>query len=218
MQWSAAEENHIKHIYSLQTNDGLVSTNSLAEVLATKPASVTDMLKKLKAKGVITYQAYKGFALTETGKKLALQLIRKHRLWEFFLYHNLGFSWDEVHDIAEQLEHINSELLIDKLEDYLGNPSMDPHGDLIPNKQGKLPKVVRVALPTINPLKTVVVCGVTNQSAQMLQILNHYKIAIGAKIKVVKHFIFDNSIQVKINNQGTTILSPAVAQNILVYE
>lgn len=217
MNYSVSEENHIKHIYHLQQY-GLVNTNSLAEKLQTKPASVTDMLKKLRAKKILQYQAYKGFKLTEGGNKLALSIIRKHRLWEYFLVAKLGFEWDKVHDIAEQLEHINSPDLINKLDDFLGNPEMDPHGDLIPTRLGKIPLIKRKNLLDAPVHRQLVICAVANQSAQMLQILKHYQLGIGSKLKITNRFSFDQSLEIKMNQQPATILSEQVAKNIFVYD
>lgn len=218
MNFSVSEENHIKHIYHLQQQHGTVGTNHLAEGLKTKPASVTDMLKKLKAKKIVQYQPYKGFRLTESGNKLAIAIIRKHRLWEYFLSAKLGFEWDKVHEIAEQLEHITSNELINRLDDFLENPVMDPHGDPIPTKEGKIPVIKKINLQYAPVNKPLAVCAVSNQSTQMLEILSHYKITIGSKLKISKKFLFDNSVEVKLNNQPATILSEQVAKNIFVYD
>ena len=141
---SRAEENYLKAIFKLsEKNSDNVFTNDIALMLRTKAASVTDMLTKLHAKKIVDYQRYKNFTLTDTGNKLALEIIRKHRLWEFFLVNKLGFQWDQVHDIAEELEHISSKELVTKLDNYLDYPSFDPHGDPIPDKNGKLkPKLI----------------------------------------------------------------------------
>ncbi len=217
MNLSISEENHIKHIFHLQESFATVSTNQLAQKLQTKAASVTDMLKKLSAKEIIQYEAYKGFALTDDGNKIALAIVRKHRLWEYFLSETLGFDWDKIHDIAEQLEHIDSVELINKLDDFLGNPMMDPHGDLIPSRTGKMPKVKRLELLHAPMNKIVVVCTVSNQSKQMLQILTHHNISIGSKLKITKRFLFDDSLEIKIG-QSLVNLSALVAKNILVYD
>ncbi len=218
MNFTISEENHIKHIYHLQQEKGLVNTNCLAESLRTKAASVTDMLKKLKTKKIVQYEPYKGFKLTDSGCKLALSVIRKHRLWEYFLSAKLGFEWDKVHEIAEQLEHINSTELINRLDDFLENPVMDPHGDLIPSRNGKMPVVKRNGLFAAPLNKTIVVCSISNQSPQMLEIMKHNKIAIGTKIKITKRFEFDNSIELKLNNNQQVVLSEQVAKNIFVYD
>ena len=136
---SFTEENYLKAIYHLSTgNNSVVSTNQIAEITNTKAASVTDMLKKLAEKKLINYIKYQGVTLTEAGKNAAVNIVRKHRLWEVFLVEKLGFKWDEVHDIAEELEHINSESLINRLDDFLGNPAADPHGDPIPDRSGTI--------------------------------------------------------------------------------
>src|ERR1700755_268831 len=137
MKYSASKENHLKAIFHLQNEHGMVTTNALAAALQTRPASVTDMLKKLKDQKLLIYEPYKGFRLNNEGKKAAIQVIRKHRLWEFFLVKKLQFGWDEVHEIAEELEHISSRKLIDRLDAFLGFPDTDPHGDPIPDSHGK---------------------------------------------------------------------------------
>ncbi|MGB5928452.1 MAG: metal-dependent transcriptional regulator, partial [Cyclobacteriaceae bacterium] len=138
---SLAEENYLKAIYHLSTEDeGNVSTNAISETLNTKPASVSDMLRKLSGKELVSYRKYQGVSLTPSGRKVALQVIRKHRLWEVFLVDKLNFNWDEVHDVAEQLEHIQSPLLIHQLDEFLGHPAYDPHGDPIPDENGGFPE------------------------------------------------------------------------------
>src|ERR1044072_9763558 len=138
LNYSTSEENYIKTIYHLQSAPNSVSTNALAEKLSTKPASVTDMMKKLKTKKLLHYQPYQGFRLSNEGKKVALDIIRRHRLWEYFLAEKLKFTWDEVHAVAEDMEHVSSKKLIDKLDEYLGYPQFDPHGDPIPDSLGKM--------------------------------------------------------------------------------
>ncbi len=216
MNFSVSEENYIKSIYHLQQETGLVNTNSLAAEMQTKAASVTDMLKKLSTKKILQYEKYKGFKLTENGKKIALSVVRKHRLWEYFLVEKLGFEWDKVHDIAEELEHISSNELIERLQDFLGNPSFDPHGDPIPDSNGKIPKLLQLNLPALPVNKTAVVSSVTNQSPQMLEMLKHYFIAIGTSIKVVKRFEFDGSLEIKVSKQPVCIISELIAKNIFV--
>lgn len=216
MNFSVSEENYIKSIYHLQQETGLVNTNSLAAEMQTKAASVTDMLKKLSTKKILQYEKYKGFKLTENGKKVALSVVRKHRLWEYFLVEKLGFEWDKVHDIAEELEHISSNELIERLQEFLGNPSFDPHGDPIPDSNGKIPKLLQLNLPALPINKTAVVSSVTNQSPQMLEMLKHYFIAIGTLIKVVKRFEFDGSLEIKVSKQPACIISELIAKNIFV--
>ncbi|MDZ7612318.1 MAG: metal-dependent transcriptional regulator [Flavobacteriaceae bacterium] len=137
--FSPSEENYLKAIYALQCDQGSpISTNLISEKICTKASSVTDMLKKLSAKNLVDYQKYQGVFLTDQGMKHALKVLRKHRLWEFFLVEKLNYKWEEVHVIAEQLEHINSESLVDNLDAFLGYPKFDPHGDPIPDKNGIL--------------------------------------------------------------------------------
>jgi DtxR family transcriptional regulator, Mn-dependent transcriptional regulator len=216
MNFSVSEENYIKSIYHLQQETGLVNTNSLAAEMQTKAASVTDMLKKLSTKKILQYEKYKGFKLTENGKKVALSVVRKHRLWEYFLVEKLGFEWDKVHDIAEELEHISSNELIERLQEFLGSPSFDPHGDPIPDSNGKIPKLLQHNLSAFTINKTAVVSSVTNQSPQMLEMLKHYFISIGTSIKVVKRFEFDGSLEIKVSKQPACIISELIAKNIFV--
>jgi len=216
MPFTAAEENYIKTIYLLQSNEGLVSTNSVATTLATSAASVTDMLKKLKLKKLLVYEKYKGFKLNNEGKKTALSIIRKHRLWETFLVNTLQFKWDEVHEVAEQLEHIQSTQLIDHLDHFLGNPQFDPHGDPIPDATGKMPIVSQINLTKFPLHIPGEVCSVGNQSSDMLSLLSHKHIEIGSKITVEQFFPFDESLDVKINNKLLVNLSAKLAQHLYV--
>ncbi len=217
MNFTVSEENYIKSIYHLQQDTGIVNTNSLAAEMQTKAASVTDMLKKLSAKKILQYEKYKGFKLTDGGKRVALSVVRKHRLWEYFLVEKLGFEWDKVHDIAEELEHISSNELIERLQNFLGNPSFDPHGDPIPDSNGKIPKLNQLNLSELSLNKTAVVSSVTNQSPQMLEMLKHYSIAIGTSVKILKRFGFDGSLEIKVLKQPACIISEPIAKNIFVH-
>ncbi|MEO6455114.1 MAG: metal-dependent transcriptional regulator [Ginsengibacter sp.] len=217
MNFSISEENYIKGIYHLQSETGLVNTNALAKELNTKAASVTDMLKKLKTKKIIQYEKYHGFKLNEMGNKVALLIIRKHRLWEYFLVFKLGFNWDKVHAIAEELEHVSSTELIKKLDNYLGTPKIDPHGDPIPDMNGKLPVIKQINLYGVPKNLTATVSSVGNQSSQMLEMLKHYGIGIGSRVKVNKLFEFDGSMEIKVSKQAACIISEQVAKNIFVY-
>ncbi|GAB2822558.1 metal-dependent transcriptional regulator [Ferruginibacter profundus] len=217
MNFSESEENYIKSIYHLQQDTGLVNTNALAAEMQTKAASVTDMLKKLAAKKILQYEKYKGFKLTDNGRKVALTVVRKHRLWEYFLVEKLGFEWDKVHDIAEELEHISSNELIEKLQHFLGNPSFDPHGDPIPDSNGKIPKLNQLNLAALALNKTASVSSVSNQSPQMLEMLKHYSIAIGTSVKLLKKFEFDGSLEIKVSKQPACIISEQIAKNIFVH-
>ena len=217
MKYSVSEENYIKGIYHLQQQTETVNTNSLANELNTKPASVTDMLKKLQAKKLLDYEKYKGFKLNITGIKIALHIIRRHRLWEYFLVNKLGLEWDKVHEIAEELEHVSSIELIDKLDIFLNFPTTDPHGDPIPDKNGKITFIKQLNLVTVAAKKNVVVSSVSNQSSELLEMLKHYNIAIGTSLKVNKHFAFDGSIEIKVLQQAPRIISEQVAKYIFVH-
>lgn len=221
LNYSTSEENYIKAIYHLQHTDGTVTTNELAAELKTKPASVTDMMKKLKTKKLVHYQAYHGFRLTAHGEKLALLIIRRHRLWEFFLAEKLKFSWEEVHVVAEDLEHVSSKKLIDKLDEYLGFPRFDPHGDPIPDSNGKIETSKQVSLKDLPVNKLATVCHVSDQSNEMLELLGHKKIGIGTKLEVKRKFVFDNSLEIKLKKSGkgsagqqTFNISEQLSQNI----
>ena len=218
MKFSESEENYIKSIYNLQEKTEKVNTNSLATFLNTSAASITDMLKKLKSKKLLEYKKYYGFRLNEAGKKEALKIIRRHRLWEFFLVAKLGMDWEKVHDIAEELEHVSSMELINKLDDYLGNPKIDPHGDPIPDEKGKIAALKQKALKDLPIKQNAIVSSVSNQTTEMMEMLNHYGIGIGSHIKVLKAFEFDGSLQIKIAKKPECIISGMAAQNIFVYD
>lgn len=211
-----SEENYLKIIYhlSLNSNSG-VSTNAIAHAMESKPSSVTDMVQKLADKNLVAYKKYQGVQLTLKGKEAAIHIIRKHRLWEVFLVEKLGFSWDEVHDVAEQLEHIQSEKLIDRLDKFLGFPSEDPHGDPIPNNKGELPKLKRQLLSDA-PLKTTLICvGVKDSSPAFLQYLDKQKIALGSAIQILEKESFDNSLKLLVGNSEITV-SQLISNNIFV--
>ena len=214
MKFSVSEENYIKSVYHLQGLHGRVTATLLAEAVQTKAASVTDMLKKLHSKRLVNYQPYKSFTLTGAGNKIALDVIRKHRLWEFFLVNKLGFAWTEVHVIAEELEHISSNELITKLDAYLDYPSFDPHGDPIPNSKGKMMEIKQNSLVKMPLKKTATVCYIKDQSTAMLDLLKHFYIGIGTKLQVIKRFDFDGSVEIKIDKLPPAVLSSQVAKNI----
>jgi DtxR family Mn-dependent transcriptional regulator len=216
LNYSTSEENYIKAIFHLQRGQNTVNTNALAEKLNTKPASVTDMMKKLKAKRLLHYQPYQGFRLSNDGKKVALDIIRRHRLWEYFLAEKLKFKWDEVHVVAEDLEHVSSKKLIDKLDEYLGFPKFDPHGDPIPDSLGKMENNQQLTLSELQVNKTAEVCRVINQSEEMLELLQHKKINIGTKLEVKRKFNFDHSIEIKLKQQPAFSISEQLAKNIFV--
>ena len=217
MNFSVSEENYIKSIYHLQQQQETVTTNLLAQELNTRAASVTDMLKKLQLKKLLDYEKYRGFKLNAHGNKIALTIVRRHRLWEYFLVTKLGFEWDKVHAIAEELEHVSSIELIQRLDSFLNHPQTDPHGDPIPDIHGKFIPIKQMNLGEIPEKKSVTVSSVGNQSSEMLELLKHYHIGIGTALKVIKRFAFDGSIEIKVNKQAACILSEQVKKNIFVY-
>ena len=211
-----SEENYLKAIYHLTiVSNSDVSTNSIAEMMETKASSVTDMLKKLAEKELVHYIKYQGVSLTEQGKLAAKMIVRKHRLWEVFLVDKLDFSWDEVHDIAEQLEHIKSEKLINKLDDFLGNPTEDPHGDPIPNAKGEIFKIEKQLLSELGVLQNGICVGVKDTSSDFLQYLDKQGISLGATIVVLSKESFDLSLKIKVKEQEITI-SNKIASNLFV--
>jgi DtxR family Mn-dependent transcriptional regulator len=214
LNYSTSEENYIKAIFHLQHTDGTVTTNELAAELKTKPASITDMMKKLKAKKLVHYQAYHGFRLSPEGKKVALGIIRRHRLWEYFLAEKLKFSWEEVHAVAEELEHVSSKKLIDKLDEFLGFPRFDPHGDPIPDMHGRIETSRQVSLQDLPLNKPAIVSHVSDQSKEMLELLGHKKIRIGTRLEVKRKFSFDNSLEIKIRQQSPINISEQLSKNI----
>jgi DtxR family Mn-dependent transcriptional regulator len=215
--FSFTEENYLKAIFkNSQKEGGEVSTNSIAEELNTKAASVTDMLRKLSDKGLVNYEKYKGATLTKAGRSIAVSTIRKHRLWEVFLCDKLNFNWDEVHEVAEQLEHINSDLLIDRLDDFLDNPKADPHGDAIPNKQGVFPAEEQLCVSDAKIGIKYTISGVSAEDSNFLKYLDRLDIKLGLAFEVEERFDFDESLQVKIEGSRSLQISKEVAQNLFV--
>lgn len=216
LKYTHTEENYIKAIFQLQLNDESVNTNEIAKLLDTKAATVTDMLKKLQLKKIIEYKPYYGVKLTKMGSKYALQILRKHRLWEYFLVNNLNFNWDEVHEVAEELEHITSSKLIEKLDQYLGFPKYDPHGDPIPDKDGFLPKNNSVCLLQIPLHKKAVLKLVNSQHKELLHVLQEKNIVIGSTIEVMNKLGFDNSLEVQVNQHQPIYISNQMAETLYV--
>ena len=211
------EENYLKAIYHL-SGGGIdsVSTNALAENMNNKAASVTDMLKKLAEKKMIEYEKYRGVNISRKGKREALKVIRKHRLWETFLVDKLDFNWDEVHEVAEQLEHIKSTLLIEKLEEFLGFPAIDPHGHPIPDKDGNLHEIIRIQLSEAPEGKICKVLSVKHGSPSFLKYLSKIGVSIGATVKILEKVDFDQSMEVLIGGETKAFISREASENILV--
>lgn len=215
LNFSTSEENYLKTIFHLQTKDDNVTTNELAEKLQARPASITDMMKKLKTRKLVNYQPYQGFRLTPEGKRIALGIIRRHRLWEFFLAEKLKFNWDEVHEVAEQLEHVSSKKLIDKLDEYLDFPKFDPHGDPIPDTNGKMETGKHISLSEQQINKAAKICHIANQSPELLEYLHDKKINIGSSVLIKRKFSYDDSMEIKLDNKVLTITAQ-LAKNIFV--
>ena len=211
-----SEENYIKVIYhlSLVSPTG-VSTNAIAGMLNTKASSVTEILKKLSDKELLIYQKYQGVNLTEKGLLSAKMIVRKHRLWEVFLVEKLHFSWDEVHEIAEELEHIKSEKLINKLDEFLDFPAFDPHGDPIPDENGAMKKVEKLLLSDAKIEQEYQCVGVKDTSVAFLQYLDKQKISLGSKIKIISKEDFDSSQTIQLNEK-TLVISNKIAENIFI--
>lgn len=209
-----SEENYLKVIYhlSLVSPKG-VNTNAIAATLETKASSVTDMLKKLSEKNLVSYQKYQGVTLTQEGQMAAKMIVRKHRLWEVFLVKKLDFSWEEVHEIAEELEHIKSEKLINKLDEYLDFPSLDPHGDPIPNRNGEIITMHKLLLSNAKIDEEYICIGVKNSSTEFLQFLNKLNLSLGTTLKVVAKEDFDGSLTVILNDKKITV-SNKIAENL----
>jgi DtxR family Mn-dependent transcriptional regulator len=213
---SLAEENYLKSIFHLSRKTSPVSTNEIAEVLKTSAASVTEMIKRLAAKALVAYEKYHGVEMTHAGEAEALIVVRKHRLWETFLVKKLGLAWDEVHEIAEQLEHIQSPLLIEKLDEFLGRPSLDPHGHPIPDKKGRVKESKETPLSSIDKGDAMSVTSVNNSSPSFLQYLDKVGINIGTEIQVEDKVAFDGSMTVLIDRKKKLTLSKEATDNILV--
>lgn len=216
MKYSVSEENYIKAIYHLQQEVDRVNTMLLASTLETKPASITDMLKKLKTKRLLDYKPYYGFKLSAEGNRVALGIIRRHRLWEFFLAEKLKFNWEEVHEMAEDLEHVSNKKLIDKLDAFLGYPKFDPHGDPIPDQDGKIQKEEHVLLSELKLKAQGRVTKIKSHSKKIMDLVAHQQINIGSRITVKKVFEFDESMEIVIDGKITKNISQQLAKNIFI--
>tara|TARA_B110000046_G_scaffold57595_2_gene64317 strand:- start:2539 stop:3240 length:702 start_codon:yes stop_codon:yes gene_type:complete len=214
---SLTEENYLKAIYTLiDSADKKASTNQIAKKMETKASSVTDMLKRLNEKDLVDYEKYKTVQITEKGKQVAISIIRKHRLWEYFLVENLNFGWDEVHDIAEQLEHIESVELTDKLDEFLGFPKFDPHGDPIPNSKGIFPSRESQKLSEVQVGTRLIITGVEDHSQSFLNFLSEMEIELGTELNLKTKHPFDNSIIVVNPQNQKFTLSQKVASNLYI--
>lgn len=214
---SLTEENYLKAIFKIsEKQDKPVSTNAVSKEIKTSAASVTDMLKRLAEKNLIDYQKYKGVSLTAKGKKIATNLIRKHRLWEVFLLKKLQFKWDEVHEVAEQLEHIKSAALVERLDAFLDHPKFDPHGDPIPDEDGKITYRKQILLSEMDAGKSGVVVGVTEHTTPFLQYLTKLGLELGSEVKILEKFEYDDSIKIKLNKKKEQILTHKISNNLFI--
>lgn len=213
---SLTEENYIKAIYHLGNQGSkTVNTNAIADEMNTKASSVTDMIKKLSEKNYVDYKKYQGAILTIKGKSVAASIVRKHRLWEVFLVKKLNFTWDEVHEVAEQLEHIRSKKLINELDAFLEYPTHDPHGDPIPDEKGNIKKIDKILLSETKVGNNCVCVGVIDSSAEFLQFLDKNEIGLGTEFEVLYKESFDNSITLKMDTKEFTV-SSIIAKNLFV--
>lgn len=216
IMFTQSEENYLKAIFQLQEEtEGGISTSSLSEKLETKAASVTEMLKRLSDKELVNYQKYYGVQLTKTGRKQALLIVRKHRLWEYFLVERLNFNWDEVHEVAEQLEHIKSPKLVEELDSFLGRPQYDPHGDPIPDKDGNLPKSPTKKLSQLKLGDRGICKGFNDNSSAFLQFLDKQSIGLHTPIEILHIEQFDASMTVRVA-QREVLLSKTATDNIYI--
>lgn len=213
---SFTEENYLKIIYHLSSNSELpIQTNAIAEKIQTKAASVSDMMKKLANKELIEYKKYQGVKLTSTGKAAAINIVRRHRLWEVFLVEKLNFKWDEVHDIAEELEHINSPELVDRLDEFLSFPRNDPHGDPIPDRNGQIKIDTFTKLSKLKQGDQGIILGVSEHSSAFLKHLEKMGLTLGKKLDVMDTIDFDGSVELLLDDKKINV-SREIAKHILV--
>ena len=215
LSMTLSEENYLKAIYHLTAPGSDASTNAIAEQVEAKASSVTDMLKKLADKDLITYKKYQGVSLTDSGLHSAKMIVRKHRLWEVFLVEKLGFQWDEVHEIAEQLEHIKSEQLVARLDEFLDFPSQDPHGDPIPNARGEISATEKMPISEMPLQRDAIVVGVRDSSSSFLKYLDRQEISLGTAITATSREDFDGSMTI-IAGENPMSISARVANNLFV--
>lgn len=216
MKVSKTKENYLKALYFLHQKSEDISISDLAERLKVSKPTVNDMVKKLNETGWIKYEKYKPLRLTKKGEITAALVLRKHRLTEMFLSSIMNFGWEEVHDIAEEIEHINSEKFFDRMDELLGSPTIDPHGSPIPDKSGKIVKPKYKKLSEIKVGELAEICALENSSSEFLTFLNRKNIGLGTKIKIMELEPFDLSMTVNYANNKNVVLSEEVCNNLLV--
>ena len=214
---SHTEENYLKAIFKIcEKSNKSASTNAIAKQMNTSAASVTDMIKRLSEKDLVNYERYRGVTMTDTGQRIATSLIRKHRLWEVFLVEKLDFSWDEVHDIAEQLEHIQSEELIERLDEYLEFPRFDPHGDPIPDADGVFTFRKQILLGEMTENEEGVIVGVQDHTSDFLQYLDRMQLTLGTEIRLLERYAYDDSVKILLSNEKEIVISKKVSQHLFI--
>jgi DtxR family Mn-dependent transcriptional regulator len=213
---SVTKENYLKALYTLHQISTDISVSDLGQLLEVSKPTVSDMVKKLEVKGWVAYEKYKPLRLTGLGEKVAALVIRKHRLSEMFLVQVMGFGWEEVHDVAEELEHIRSEKLFDRMDELMGFPSEDPHGSPIPDKEGNLISPAHVVLSSVAPGTKVVFRALKDSSVDFLLYLNKKDLQLGAEITVESVESFDKSVVVTYSNHSSQVLTDRVASRLLV--
>lgn len=213
---TTAEENYLKAIFKIEEKEGkAASTNAVAAAMQTTAASVTDMLKRLAEKELIAYEKYRGVQLTDLGSQVAVSLIRKHRLWEVFLVDKLGFAWDEIHDMAEQLEHVQGDVLVTRLDAFLDHPQFDPHGDPIPNAEGRWAFRSQILLTNLLPGARGAISGVEDHSAPFLQYLDQLGLQLGTEIELLERMAYDQSVRLHVGDREL-VLSEKVSRHLYV--
>ena len=215
---TSAEENYLKAIFSIAEETGKgASTTAIAAHIKTKASSVTDMVKRLNEKGLVDHRPYYGVTLTEAGRQVATRIVRKHRLWETFLVNHLNYRWDEVHELAEQLEHIDSDDLHDRLDKFMDHPKFDPHGDPIPDRNGRMVDMAGAKALSEVPKDTLVhIVGVKDSSPAFLKLLDGLGLKLGTQLTVNRRFEYDNSVEVSSRFRTGLLLNEQVSLNLTV--
>ncbi|WP_026967166.1 metal-dependent transcriptional regulator [Algoriphagus terrigena] len=213
---SFTEENYLKALYNLSNSHGEVSISDLAHSLAVSMPTANSMVKSLQKSDWVLYEKYKPVTLTPKGQKEAALIVRKHRLTEMFLVKKMGFGWEEVHEVAEQIEHIHAPKFFDRMDEMLGHPTIDPHGSPIPDNQGRMQEFSYTPLSTCKPGQTVQLTALTNSSTEFLEFLNSRKLALGTQLKILSREAYDQSLVVSYESHSQETLSEKVSERLLV--
>lgn len=213
---SFTEENYLKALYNLSNSHGEVSISDLAHSLAVSMPTANSMVKSLQKSDWVLYEKYKPVTLTQKGQKEAALIVRKHRLTEMFLVKKMGFGWEEVHEVAEQIEHIHAPKFFERMDEMLGHPTIDPHGSPIPDNQGRMQEFSYTPLSTCKPGQTVQLTALTNSSTEFLEFLNSRKLALGTQLKILSREAYDQSLVVSYESHSQETLSEKVSERLLV--